>query len=107
MAGCAEAGQELNGAATQGRAQVDLEDLTFKGEGHFMSNRKVNLPQGSQRNSFKVTAHALPSQMSVRQSHSCFDCLTKRSGQQSTSSCFVELHCSRQPAICPLSESVG
>ncbi|CAK0763687.1 DExH-box ATP-dependent RNA helicase DExH12 [Coccomyxa viridis] len=49
----AEAGQEMNGAATQGRAQVDLEDLSFKGEGHFMSNRKVNLPQGSQRNSFK------------------------------------------------------
>ena len=55
----------MNGAATQGRAQVDLEDLSFKGEGHFMSNRKVNLPQGSQRNSFKVSGYALSAQMSV------------------------------------------
>ena len=96
----------MNGAATQGRAQVDLEDLSFKGEGHFMSNRKVNLPQGSQRNSFKVTAHAPSSQMSVRGSHSCFDRHLKRSGQQFTISC-LELHCSKQPAICPLSKSVG
>lgn len=71
----------MNGAATQGRAQVDLEDLSFKGEGHFMSNRKVNLPQGSQRNSFKVTAPAPSSQMSMRGCHSCFDCLTKGLGQ--------------------------
>ena len=44
----------MNGAASQGRTQVDFEDLAFSGEGHFMSNRKVGLPAGSQRNSFKV-----------------------------------------------------
>ena len=44
----------MNGAASQGRTQVDFEDLAFSGEGHFMSNRKVALPAGSQRNSFKV-----------------------------------------------------
>lgn len=52
----------MNGAATQGRLQVDLESLAFSEEGHFMSNRKVNLPPGSQRNSFKVfsPAHKMP-----------------------------------------------
>ena len=93
----------MNGAATQGRAQVDLEDLTFKGEGHFMSNRKVNLPQGSQRNSFKVTACAQSSRMGLRGSLSCSDHLTKRLGQQVTIPCFK----SQQTAICPLSNSVG
>ena len=33
---------------------MDFEDLAFSGEGHFMANRKVQLPPGSQRNSFKV-----------------------------------------------------
>ena len=58
----ADAGQDMNGAATQGRLQVDLESLAFSEEGHFMSNRKVNLPPGSQRNSFKVLspAHEMP-----------------------------------------------
>ena len=54
----ADAGQDMNGAATQGRLQVDLESLAFSEEGHFMSNRKVNLPPGSQRNSFKVLSPA-------------------------------------------------
>ena len=33
---------------------MDFEDLAFSGDGHFMANRKVQLPPGSQRNSFKV-----------------------------------------------------
>lgn len=46
--------------ATQGRTQVDFEGLAFSEEGHFMSSKKVNLPQGSQRNSFKVRIFLLP-----------------------------------------------
>ncbi len=44
---------------------MDFEDLAFSGDGHFMSNRKVNLPPGSQRNSFKVRS------LSTSAPHTC------------------------------------
>ena len=33
---------------------VDLDTLAFAQEGHLMSNKKCELPEGSYRNTFKV-----------------------------------------------------
>ncbi|CAL8467727.1 g7265 [Coccomyxa elongata] len=47
------AGADGSGAAAAGRTTVDFESLAFVQEGHFMSNKKCDLPKGSHRTAFK------------------------------------------------------
>lgn len=53
------AGGEGVGAAAAGRKTVDFGDLAFAQEGHFMSNKKCDLPKGSHRTAFKVPVTAM------------------------------------------------
>lgn len=56
---CTGLGAAASGAATAGRATVDFDSLSFAQEGHFMSNKKCDLPKGSHRTAFKVGPGAL------------------------------------------------
>lgn len=51
---CTGSGADGSGAAAAGRSTVDFDSLAFVQEGHFMSNKKCDLPKGSHRTAFKV-----------------------------------------------------